>query len=873
MLGSCSDDEFDKTSNVKEGVPVKLTLSMSASELKQVTTKAALSSDDFNAVYDIYVFIYNANTGKLEAKQGFSFTYAKTSGTITFSTNVTSGKKYIYAVANAGRNGLLNTLSTISTGSDLSELEKVTFTLAQKDLQRAAGSLMMSGSYYYSGQTETGYCEVPAPSTEGGGVTLTGGAIKLDHLDSQITFNIQSGSSSIQFIPEGWSVTNVPQTSNVIEQSEDVSNQNLFSIADAKFESSTITGGSFVFYMMENRKKAKATPTSVNEREAMESDGETYTYADDKAAYVQIKGTYKEYQNGKLQTYGNVVYTIHLGDFMTDFDNFKSERNNNYTYNITVNGVDDIIAEVTKSEAENDGADGNIYRSSNQYVMDAHYGTAVVTFNKSDGYNFLVGISTPYGTEQLYQYGKTDNLSDYDWVMFVRNNNASTTFAQYPGDSYTKDKGETTGKYSTDASPLMTIKQVIEELKDNADIWTNGKVVTYTAFVDEYYYEGNPWREFVNANDRTFSIYSTNRTSPDGKSSYSEPSFRITQRSIKTFYNTGLSTTELPTSWGVEAINEDASQLPFSGTYADSDLSSTKTNGRYNSWYQLTNKGKNDGKLNWSDFVSYATNKMTSTNNDVRWAFLTRNRDLDGDNIIDDDEIRWYTCATNQYVGMWNGQDALPTETHLFQGTVSTVTESNRYKYHLISSNNVRFWPEEGVSTGSEGMGSAYFFIRCARNLGGFYTGQPKAGEEPEGYVLTSSKSVKVGSNTYTYTTVDLSRMNSAALRSNTYSNISKHTEHSGGDLNKPYSSFTINYQNTAESKCPTGYRTPNQRELSLMAGFIPTIGGGVYSITYSDLTYKSNLYYSMATASGTGQYITISGTGTTTRCVKDGGY
>ena len=82
MLGSCSDDEFDKSSNVKEGVPVKLTLSMSTSELQQITTKAALSSVDFNAVYDVYVFIYNKDH-QLEAKQDFTYTPAKTSGSVT----------------------------------------------------------------------------------------------------------------------------------------------------------------------------------------------------------------------------------------------------------------------------------------------------------------------------------------------------------------------------------------------------------------------------------------------------------------------------------------------------------------------------------------------------------------------------------------------------------------------------------------------------------------------------------------------------------------------------------------------------------------------------------------------------------------------
>jgi hypothetical protein len=879
MLGSCSDDEFDKSSNVKEGVPVKLTLSMSTSELQQITTKAALSSVDFNAVYDVYVFIYNKDH-QLEAKQDFTYTPAKTSGSVTFNSGVTSGVKYIYAVANASQNGMLTELNNIQTGSSPSALQEVTFTLSQKTLQRAAGNLMMSGSLFYTGQEETGYCVVPVPSTEGGGVTITTGSIKLDHLDSQITFNIKSGNSSIKFIPEGWALYNAPQTSNVIEQSEDVANQNLFNTAEDNFETNITTGditsGSFVFYMMENRKAANGEPASVNARETMESDGQTYTYANDKASYVQIKGTYKEYDaSGKLHTYGDVVYTVHLGNFMKKYDNFNSERNKNYTYNITVNGVDDIIAEVTEKEAENDGADGHIYRSSNLNYMDAHYGTAVVTFNQSDGYNFLVGINTPKGTEQLYKYGdNVSNLTDYKWVMFVRNYNASTSFAQYPGDSYTKDNGETTGKYSTDASPLMSIVQVIAELKANAtnsSFWTNSKV-TYTAFVNEYYYEDLAWRKFVNADDRTFSIYLSTFISSDGKSTYSEPSFRITQRSIQTFYNTELTTETLPTAWGVEAMNEDSSQKLAGVDVTDDNniLKETKTNGRYNTFKQIGYK--KDGDLKWSTYVDFTTNTLTSKKDRAIYAFLTRNRDLDGDGYIDADEIRWYTCATNQYVGMWIGQDALSSESRLFQGDISLITETNRFYYHLLSSNNVRFWPEEGVSTGSNYMGARnggyYFFIRCARNLGDYYTGVPTVSGEPLSYVITDK-------STY----IDLSRMNATkALRSgdNVFrSEIVEHTEHKGGSLNKPYTSFKV-YPNSVKTDCPTGYRTPNQRELALMAGFLTNMAdkGSITSSTLSALSYKSNGYYGLVSGGGSvGQYITVNTNVEYSyrRCIRDG--
>lgn len=884
-LGSCSDDSFDKTGNVKEGVPTTLTLSLSASEVQQITTKSALNTDDFNAVYDIYVFVYDKDN-QLEAKEDFQYQTAVKNGTVTFSEGaVASGVKHIYAIANASKNGLLETLNHISTGSNLSELEALTFTLKDQTVQRGEGNLMMSGSYYYDDQPSTGYCEVPAPATEGGGVTLSDGMIKLDHLDSQITFTITSGSDNIDFAPEGWAIYNVPQTSNILEQEYDSDNQNLFSIASASFETTTNKGGSFVFYSMENRKMAKGTPSDVKGRESMNSDAVTYTYAPDDASYVQIKGIYKEYDSdGKLVTFGDVVYTIHLGNFMNDYSNFSNERNKNYTYTLTVNGVNDIIAEVNSDEDEMDGEDGHIYQSDNQYVMDAHYGTALVTFTQDElNSNMIVEINTPYGKDQIYRYdGSSSNLVDYDWVMFVRNQDNSDHFAQYPGEDYTlKNYSIEVPKYSSDATPLMNIKEVFAELKEHqgsnkGNFW-KGDQVKYTAFINEFYYKdkADDWRDFVNVDDRTFAIYTSAKSSKDGKSSYSNPSFRISQRSIKTIYNTNTTKAELPSAWGIEAINEDKTQKYFGGSYFFSALRTSGTNGRYNTWYIITGNGTHWDK--WSTYVDFKTNELASAKDDARYAFLTRNRDLDGDDVIDDDEIRWYTCATNQYVGMWIGQDALPSETHLIQidpkllKGLKTDGTYSCFNFHLLTSNNARFWAEEGTSSGNETAGNRYFFVRCARNLGGYDSGTPLKDQEPVSYVKTSS----VTSGDYTYTTIDLSFLNPKAIRKGTFTdNIVQHTEHSGGDLNKPYSSFTINGFITNKKECPAGYRIPNQRELSLIAYYVNNMGSALASCTMSDLTYKKGLYYSLSKQNSI-QIMTIdkSSVYSNTRCVKDGGF
>lgn len=123
----------------------------------------------------------------------------------------------------------------------------------------------------------------------------------------------------------------------------------------------------------------------------------------------------------------------------------------------------------------------------------------------------------------------------------------------------------------------------------------------------------------------------------------------------------------------------------------------------------------------------------------------------------------------------------------------------------------------------------------------------------------------------------DLSRVGGSALRSESDggNDIETHNEHTGGVMNKPYKAFQVNDEN--RTRCPKGWRRPNQRELVIMLGYMRSDDLGdknkfIASCTKSDLTFKSGLFYTIATSGLTNAFMTISTSATadTYRCVRD---
>lgn len=103
-----------------------------------------------------------------------------------------------------------------------------------------------------------------------------------------------------------------------------------------------------------------------------------------------------------------------------------------------------------------------------------------------------------------------------------------------------------------------------------------------------------------------------------------------------------------------------------------------------------------------------SANIMTTTGTNPMFECLSRNRDLNGDGKIDEDEVRWYLPSVRQCIFAWCGKKSLPTEISF---------ETTNY----ATSTNLGFriwWALEGTAISSWANMETNPMIRCVRNLG-----------------------------------------------------------------------------------------------------------------------------------------------------------
>lgn len=548
------------------------------------------------------------------------------------------------------------------------------------------------------------------------------------------------------------------------------------------------------------------------------------------------------------------------------------------------------------------------------------------------------------------------SLNDYRWVQFAINQECvlkktgepvpPSAFAKYPGYAAysSKDLSEqapafggegyhysgSTAIYSKDVV-LYDVNQLLNHLfieanKSDSQLFldADGNVsqaddaeVTITAYIDEYVYKYNPndvyykiptalkdedpdltlWKKFVNAENRMLHICVKGaQYSPDGNTSWAESVITFSQRPIYTFYDPD---SDVSTAWGTEFKNESedanlpATSSALNGITWNKD-ENTFDDGRKNTLEVL----RQIQNLKWTD-VLYLNEADYGHLKDkykcVWFACLGRNRDLNGDNIVQLDEIRWYLASVDQLTDIFIAEAAVPNAKLYSQN----ATSANVPLEHVISStyNTITattmspwiIWAEEGASRGNfghEGESGPYTY-RCLRNLG---LSLNAIDSDLDDYVQPSEEStrtVTIGRETVTYTErfIDLSRLEPNTLRAALTGGILPQNNERD-DNDRPYRKCAVlvsaecitnsSYDNESGlypnggttpwtsvwndekngNPCPEGYRAPNLRELMLMYTTYPDL----FEIKFGE---SSSSYYLCKTGfsfNGWGDYNDDSG-------------
>ena len=495
------------------------------------------------------------------------------------------------------------------------------------------------------------------------------------------------------------------------------------------------------------------------------------------------------------------------------------------------------------------------------------------------------------------------------------------------------------GKNIDDNACLRDINQLLKHLYEEAvsgtsNLFDNEGKVVITAFCDEYTYLYDPrtedyihpgtptenesdlllWKEYVNTDDRVLNITPMVATdySEDKNTSITHSFVKISQMAIKTIYNEN--DPDLKTAWGLETTNE-TGPLTWKArmNLYRGNKNNTSSNGRTNflnfwletddGWFGIGGSGEyKDGDINWTDVMTVDqriedANGLNDNYRDAFHACITRNRDLNGNNKIDENEIYWYLPAQDQLSGLYIGQPALEESAWMYTGDGTTKNHLVTSTFNGNDNNNTNFWilwSEEGASWGKlHGGGdenTTTYDYRCIRNLGipiDDYTTPPSHYAEISTLHYDAERS---------YYTIDVGVINSRALRSAPDDGDFLPLDHERSQNNQPFRSFDVlsldygrgitwtemrdkidAHDNT--NICPEGWRPPNQREFLIMMSLIDLSGNLGIATTFSfdgvGLYTSSNRYGFLYTSPNLRLYNDASNDNTSStplyfRCVRD---
>ncbi|WP_305251980.1 hypothetical protein [uncultured Muribaculum sp.] len=297
------------------------------------------------------------------------------------------------------------------------------------------------------------------------------------------------------------------------------------------------------------------------------------------------------------------------------------------------------------------------------------------------------------------------------------------------------------------------------------------------------YEVGNNWHAYVNTTRPRQAWFNVSQeTSKDGQNVYYRSKYALSQRSIQTYYNMGNNT--VATALGLEHVNESFG-MNIRWT-KDIIANLDPDNGRYNVWLGVNGTDGGSEADNWSSVVKLNTSQIVNeitnskTNGQMQYAqdyfntaektwnvpmqntiagnnlngtsgryngkastydpqmngnniqyiealqaCMNRNRDENGNGVIDAAELKWYLPASGKYARIILGRRTLSNPLMNYQQSTLkyACTNGGNTIYHFIASDNVIVWADEGMSSSNfYGQDNQYSYapwqIRCIRNLG-----------------------------------------------------------------------------------------------------------------------------------------------------------
>lgn len=504
------------------------------------------------------------------------------------------------------------------------------------------------------------------------------------------------------------------------------------------------------------------------------------------------------------------------------------------------------------------------------------YKWAHFRLNKKDG-------SGNYYSEQRRKY--TDRLFAHSEIWRTGSENKESA-VNADGSTY----ADGLAGYHNDG--IMDITQLVTYMRQQVKLWLSDPAssdfdhqgvdmsveankllpkISMTVFVDEYYYSNHPitgiadqylWKEFVNKDDREIHILCNSDVSKDAESRATGSVITIKQKSIKTIYNTDPSYMVLQSAWGLESVDEYESQdwVYGSATGRNTD----KLNGLLNTAIEWTlanntsSTGFDTGTKFWNTFlnpeVDNDTPLLNSSYQNLRYSCMVRNRDNNGNGRIDRDEIRWYTGAINQLVGLYMGEPVVNSEAKLYNRTPEEENEESRWyqrvgtstRYGSSGTNVYTIWSEEGISSGSSGWSKTSDkprTVRCLRNLGvidGSSDETYNLTKMPQDYITVEEDASEPGSYIFTcthlndnslryFSSSELPLADNRSVENRLYKKFKSAPEVVTYGSNVNFITFNNNVNsaisdNQKNPYCPDGYRVPNQRELAIMNFYVPSL-------------------------------------------------